>query len=338
MDVPCLFVIDVTSFWQTLWRKRDRLVHLAQVPSSSKLRHFKFIHCLTDRSYLQNLLCHLHYHQLLWLSCQSPFGSYARPSVWPWQTSAPQLWSPRRHPRRTDRQEKNRNEVCKRERKKYDEHLILTSLKASLSSFTPIIPAVSSKSFGVMRSTKSSKSTLPPTGANKQKKTKKVKLHLSPRSVHFWQLQHSDVDWRLTVHVDVLTQLNQLHLCGHVTHRSHEITQVLTADQPVLVLVKFIEGITQLCGKTGFNQSSGCQNQDFVLLDMWNTQNNCCVWELLCSKELLNMDKVWQTAGGKGEYVKNLTHHRSHHLPAVFAAHTEKRNRFWGSVACKNIN
>lgn len=54
---------------------------------------------------------------------------------------------------------------------------------------------------------------------------------------------------KLTVHVDVLTQLDQLHLCGHVAHRSHEITQILTADQSVLVLIKLVECITQLCGK-----------------------------------------------------------------------------------------
>lgn len=40
---------------------------------------------------------------------------------------------------------------------------LLTSLKASRSSFTPIMPAVSAKSFGAINSTKSSKSTLPPT-------------------------------------------------------------------------------------------------------------------------------------------------------------------------------
>lgn len=49
---------------------------------------------------------------------------------------------------------------------------------------------------------------------------------------------------KLTVHVDVLTQLDELHLCGHVAHRSHEITQVLTADQSVLVLIKLVECIT----------------------------------------------------------------------------------------------
>lgn len=39
----------------------------------------------------------------------------------------------------------------------------LTSLKASLSSFTPIMSAVSARSLGPMSSTKSSKSTCPPT-------------------------------------------------------------------------------------------------------------------------------------------------------------------------------
>lgn len=39
----------------------------------------------------------------------------------------------------------------------------LTSLKASRSSFTPIMSAVSARSFGPISSTKSSKSTWPPT-------------------------------------------------------------------------------------------------------------------------------------------------------------------------------
>lgn len=81
---------------------------------------------------------------------------------------------------------------------------------------------------------------------------------------------------KLTVHVDVLTQLDELHLCGHVAHRSHEITQVLTADQSVLVLIKLVECITQLCGKTGFSQNSRCQNCSKTLhpLHMQNVRNN----------------------------------------------------------------
>lgn len=43
----------------------------------------------------------------------------------------------------------------------------LTSRKASLSSFTPIISAVSARSLGPISSTKSSKSTWPPTGAKR---------------------------------------------------------------------------------------------------------------------------------------------------------------------------
>lgn len=52
---------------------------------------------------------------------------------------------------------------------------------------------------------------------------------------------------KLTVHVDVLAQLDQLHLRGHVAHRPHQIAQVLAADQPILVFIKLIECITQLC-------------------------------------------------------------------------------------------
>lgn len=180
MDFFSLAVIDVTSFWQTLQMKRVWLVFLTQV--TSKLQRVQiytsvWCSCLMDSSYLQNLPSHLRYHRLLWLWCQSLFDSCAHPSVWSWYTSAPLLWSPHRHLCRTERQEKNSNRVCKNRDEDEEEDLILTSLKASLSSFMPIMPAVSSNSFGVMRSTKSSKSTLPPTGV-KNEKMKKRKLHL----------------------------------------------------------------------------------------------------------------------------------------------------------------
>lgn len=48
------------------------------------------------------------------------------------------------------------------------QHPSLTSRKASLSSFTPIISAVSARSLGPISSTKSSKSTWPPTVAKKK--------------------------------------------------------------------------------------------------------------------------------------------------------------------------
>ncbi len=50
----------------------------------------------------------------------------------------------------------------------------------------------------------------------------------------------------LTIHVDLLAQFNQLHLCWHVAHRPHAVPQVLTADKPIFVFVKLLERLTQL--------------------------------------------------------------------------------------------
>lgn len=65
-----------------------------------------------------------------------------------------------------------------------------------------------------------------------------------------------DVAQVLTVHVDLLTQLDQLHLGGHVAHRPHAVAQVFAADESVLVLVELLEGVPELCGEpTGFSSS-----------------------------------------------------------------------------------
>lgn len=172
-----LAVIGGTSFWQTLWRTRVQLVPL-------HLSQHQFTVCSTTTlSYLQSQLCHPHCRPLLWQWHQSPSGSCALPSALSWQSAAPLLWSPRHRPCQTN--EETTGGVGGREEEiltgwavsgvqgRHVGKLLkkaqprswspLTSLKASLSSFTPIIPAVSAKSFGVMRSTKSSKSTLPPT-------------------------------------------------------------------------------------------------------------------------------------------------------------------------------
>lgn len=50
----------------------------------------------------------------------------------------------------------------------------------------------------------------------------------------------------LTVHVDLLAQLDQLHLCWHVAHCPHAVPQVFTADEAVFVLVKLLECLPQL--------------------------------------------------------------------------------------------
>lgn len=59
-------------------------------------------------------------------------------------------------------------------------------------------------------------------------------------------------DQALTIHVDLLRQFDKLHLSRHVPHCPHEVAQIFAADIAILVLVKLIEGLTELCFcKTG---------------------------------------------------------------------------------------
>lgn len=48
----------------------------------------------------------------------------------------------------------------------------------------------------------------------------------------------------LTIHVDVLAQLNQLHFGWHVAHGPHQVPQVFTAYQAILVLIKLFKSLT----------------------------------------------------------------------------------------------
>lgn len=48
---------------------------------------------------------------------------------------------------------------------------------------------------------------------------------------------------------DLLGQLDELHLSGHVAHGAHALAQVLVADEAITVFVEFPEGLLQLCGK-----------------------------------------------------------------------------------------
>lgn len=50
----------------------------------------------------------------------------------------------------------------------------------------------------------------------------------------------------VTVHVDLLAQLYQLHLCWHVSHRPHAVPQVFAPNESIFVFVKLFECFTQL--------------------------------------------------------------------------------------------
>lgn len=57
----------------------------------------------------------------------------------------------------------------------------------------------------------------------------------------------------LTPHLDVLRDLDELHLGGHVAQRPHALAQVPVADITVVVRVKLLEGGLKLCrgGRSG---------------------------------------------------------------------------------------
>lgn len=48
----------------------------------------------------------------------------------------------------------------------------------------------------------------------------------------------------LTVHVNVLAQLNQLHFSRHVAHGSHQVPQVFAGDESIFVFIKLNEGFS----------------------------------------------------------------------------------------------
>lgn len=51
----------------------------------------------------------------------------------------------------------------------------------------------------------------------------------------------------LTSHLDVLGDLDELHLRGHVAQRAHALAQLPVADVAVVVRVKLLEGGPKLC-------------------------------------------------------------------------------------------
>lgn len=50
----------------------------------------------------------------------------------------------------------------------------------------------------------------------------------------------------LTIHVDGLAQLYKLHFSWHVTHGPHQVPQVFTGYETILVFIKLYKSFTQL--------------------------------------------------------------------------------------------
>lgn len=54
----------------------------------------------------------------------------------------------------------------------------------------------------------------------------------------------------LTSHLDLLHNLQQLHFCRHVAHGPHAFCYVFIVQISVLIVVKLLEGLLQLCMKS----------------------------------------------------------------------------------------
>lgn len=75
----------------------------------------------------------------------------------------------------------------------------------------------------------------------------------------------------LTPHLDVLGDLDELHLGGHVPQRAHALAQVLVADVAILVRVELLEGIQQLWAwpRVGTGTSSGVEGHMDTVSPSW---------------------------------------------------------------------
>lgn len=93
----------------------------------------------------------------------------------------------------------------------------------------------------------------------------------------------------LTVHVDLLAQLDQLHFRGHVSHRSHAVAQIFAADEPVFVFVKLLECIPQLWWT--FRHTNTHPGQDKTLLSV--TDVCVCSWNMSCWNVIVLFLSVW---------------------------------------------
>lgn len=49
-----------------------------------------------------------------------------------------------------------------------------------------------------------------------------------------------------TSHLDLLDDLDELHLCRHVTHGPHAVCDVFVMDEAICIVVKFLKGHLQL--------------------------------------------------------------------------------------------
>lgn len=104
-------------------------------------------------------------------------------------------------------------------------------------SLSPSISAVSTIILGPINSQKSSKSIRPPTE------------HTHTPCEHTRPYTHTHTRafrLKLTPHLDLLDDLQQLHLCGHVSHRPHALGQILVVQIAVLIVVELLKRLGQL--------------------------------------------------------------------------------------------
>lgn len=64
-------------------------------------------------------------------------------------------------------------------------------------------------------------------------KTIHTHTHIPGRQIH-------------TFHLDLLDDLDELHLCRHVAHGPHAVCDVFVMDEAIRIIVKFLKGLLQL--------------------------------------------------------------------------------------------
>ncbi len=92
-----------------------------------------------------------------------------------------------------------------------------------------------------------------------------------------------------TVHVDLLTQFDELHLSGHVSHGSHAVPQVFAANDAVFVFIKLFEGFSQLCEDRNQVRKNRGQSELEIMKREYFTEQLCN--KLLCSA----FKTIWKT-------------------------------------------
>lgn len=65
------------------------------------------------------------------------------------------------------------------------------------------------------------------------------------KTVHSHTHTHNQMEIH-TFHLDLLDDLNELHLCRHVAHGPHAVCDVFVMDEAIRIVVKLLKGLLEL--------------------------------------------------------------------------------------------